>query len=53
MQVLDASTDEVTQHLVDAAAARQRALGYNVTVERRGTREGYKAGNLAHVRVAH
>ncbi|MEI6739815.1 MAG: glycosyltransferase, partial [Gemmatimonadaceae bacterium] len=46
LQVLDDSTDD-TREIVDARAAHWRARGITVTVFRRPTREGYKAGALA------
>jgi cellulose synthase/poly-beta-1,6-N-acetylglucosamine synthase-like glycosyltransferase len=46
IQVLDDSTDETAQ-LAQARAANYRALGVNVTVLRRPTRVGFKAGALA------
>lgn len=47
IQVLDDSTDE-TRDIVDGVAARLRREGVDVTVIRRPTRAGYKAGALAH-----
>lgn len=47
IQVLDDSTDETTK-VIDAVSARHRARGIDVVVVRRGRREGYKAGALAH-----
>lgn len=47
IQVLDDSNDD-TCALVDDVAARMRARGVDISVVRRATREGYKAGALAH-----
>lgn len=47
IQVLDDSTDHTTD-LMAAEVARLRAAGTNITHVRRGHREGYKAGALAH-----
>ncbi len=47
IQVLDDSTDH-TRAVIDAAAERLRAKGVDIQVVRRSTREGYKAGALAH-----
>lgn len=47
VQVLDDSTDD-TADLVAAVVARHRARGVDVVHVRRGTREGFKAGALAH-----
>jgi len=46
VQVLDDSTDE-TRQLVDETAERLRAEGHDITVIRRKSREGFKAGALA------
>ncbi|RMG12565.1 MAG: glycosyltransferase [Deltaproteobacteria bacterium] len=47
IQVLDDSTDDTTLRLADAVA-RWRAAGIDVVHLRRGARQGYKAGALAH-----
>lgn len=47
IQVLDDSTD-ATREIVDAAVARFAARGVPIQVIRRGNREHYKAGALAH-----
>ena len=47
IQVLDDSTDE-TREIVDEFAARMRARGVDISVVRRPSREGYKAGALAY-----
>jgi len=47
IQVLDDSTDE-TRDIVDQAVARARTKGINISVIRRSTREGFKAGALQH-----
>lgn len=47
IQVLDDSDDD-TRMLVDEVAARMRARGVDIQVVRRPTRDGYKAGALAH-----
>ncbi|MBI5171162.1 MAG: glycosyltransferase [Candidatus Eisenbacteria bacterium] len=47
IQVLDDSDDE-TVAIAAAAVARLRACGVDVTHVRRGSREGFKAGALAH-----
>jgi cellulose synthase/poly-beta-1,6-N-acetylglucosamine synthase-like glycosyltransferase len=47
IQVLDDSDDETTA-LLEARAAQHRARGLDVSVVRRSTREGYKAGALEH-----
>ncbi|MGI4736947.1 MAG: glycosyltransferase [Janthinobacterium lividum] len=47
IQVLDDSTDE-TGALAAARVAHYRALGWPITHVRRPTRQGYKAGALAH-----
>ncbi len=47
IQVLDDSDDD-TRALVDDIASRMRTRGVDITVVRRVTRDGYKAGALAH-----
>ncbi|MFQ5490159.1 MAG: glycosyltransferase [Phycisphaerae bacterium] len=47
IQVLDDSTDE-TRQVIDGVAAHLRRAGHDVQVVRRASREGYKAGALAH-----
>jgi cellulose synthase/poly-beta-1,6-N-acetylglucosamine synthase-like glycosyltransferase len=47
IQVLDDSSDE-TRALIDRVVARLQAEGHRVSVIRRASREGYKAGALAH-----
>lgn len=47
VQVLDDSTDS-TSELVDSVAGTLRRHGIDVEVVRRSSREGYKAGALAH-----
>lgn len=47
VQVLDDSTDE-TRNLIDAVASRLREQGHCIRVVRRGDRQGFKAGALAH-----
>lgn len=47
IQVLDDSDDD-TRMLVQDVAARMRSRGIDISVVRRPTREGYKAGALAH-----
>jgi cellulose synthase/poly-beta-1,6-N-acetylglucosamine synthase-like glycosyltransferase len=47
IQVLDDSDDD-TRSLVNDIATRMRARGVDITVVRRPTRDGYKAGALAH-----
>lgn len=47
VQVLDDSTDD-TAGVIDAAVGRHRGAGVDIKVVRRSTREGYKAGALAH-----
>ena len=47
VQVLDDSTDE-TMHLAAATVERMRRMGHDVTHVRRGDRDGFKAGALAH-----
>ena len=46
VQVLDDSTDEATQRLVDTAVAAWVQRGVNITARRRTNRQGYKAGAL-------
>ena len=46
LQILDDSDDDTTP-LAEAAAARHRAKGLDVTVLRRPDRQGFKAGALA------
>lgn len=52
VQVLDDSTDE-TRGIVDAIAAELRAAGADAVVVRRASREGFKAGALAHGMTLH
>lgn len=47
IQVLDDSTDE-TLAISAAEVGRMRAAGFDIDLVRRGNREGYKAGALAH-----
>lgn len=47
IQVLDDSTDD-SRDLIDAKAAELRAAGLDIVVIRRLSRQGYKAGALAH-----
>ncbi|HEY1420071.1 MAG TPA: glycosyltransferase [Candidatus Dormibacteraeota bacterium] len=47
VHLLDDSDDE-TSAIVDGRAAHWSSLGINVTVVRRGSRAGFKAGALAH-----
>ena len=47
IQVLDDSNDD-TVEIVDRSAAYWRSQGCDVSVVRRGSRRGYKAGALAH-----
>jgi cellulose synthase/poly-beta-1,6-N-acetylglucosamine synthase-like glycosyltransferase len=47
IQVLDDSTDE-TRHVVDLCVAELASQGLRIAAIRRPTREGYKAGALAH-----
>lgn len=47
IQVLDDSNDDTTE-IVERSTAYWRARGCNVTVVRRNSRAGYKAGALAH-----
>lgn len=47
IQVLDDSTDH-TREVIDRVAARLAATGVDIKVVRRPTRDGYKAGALAH-----
>jgi cellulose synthase/poly-beta-1,6-N-acetylglucosamine synthase-like glycosyltransferase len=47
VQILDDSDDETT-FIVSSRAAHWRARGLDVTHVRRGTRDGFKAGALAH-----
>lgn len=47
IQVLDDSTDETT-HIAAAAVARHRAHGVDIVHLQRSSRQGYKAGALAH-----
>ncbi|MCH8147881.1 MAG: glycosyltransferase [Planctomycetes bacterium] len=47
IQVLDDSTDG-TEQIVDAVAARLVSQGIDIKVVRRPSRDGYKAGALAH-----
>lgn len=46
IQVLDDSTDE-TRHVVELCVTELAASGVNISVIRRATREGFKAGALA------